>query len=121
MKWFKYLYLVLYVSKQIASDSQEVRDDEGPQRDGHGELCQGEVESDMANTIRVLSLGRLEYLQTLRIQHHLADRLKAARGNQQADNVLILVEHPPVYTTGMRTKVGQHLPVFILCQHILLP
>ena len=60
------------------------------------------------------------YRRTLRIQHHLADRLKSClepeeqlaqqqlgqlQEQQQAHNVLILVEHPPVYTTGIRTKV----------------
>lgn len=60
--------------------------------------------------IRVANLGRQEYLRTLGLQHRLAANLKAARdeggGGQHhpADHVLILVEHTPVYTTGMRTK-----------------
>jgi lipoate-protein ligase B len=59
-----------------------------------------------SNVIRVVNLGRMDYLRTLRIQHQLADRLKADRQREQpASNVLILVEHPPVYTTGIRTKV----------------
>jgi lipoate-protein ligase B len=57
--------------------------------------------------IRVVNLGLMDYLRTLRIQHYLAARLKWAQqqGQEPAPNVLILVEHPPVYTTGIRTKV----------------
>ena len=103
----------------VCFDQQETGDDEGPQCDGYGELCQGEVATAAAAMtnplIRVASLGLQDYLRTLSLQHRLAARLKAARGEESgsggqveppADNVLILVEHTPVYTTGMRTKAG---------------
>ena len=59
--------------------------------------------------IKVLNLGCLDYRRTLRIQHHLAARIRADREQEEPPtNVLILVEHPPVYTTGIRTKAGTH-------------
>jgi len=52
-------------------------------------------------TVTVLRLGRTCYRQALRVQEVLVDRIKQGVGG----NTLVLVEHPPVYTTGVRTKV----------------
>lgn len=49
----------------------------------------------------MLRLGRTCYRQALRVQEMLVDRIKQGVG----ENTLVLVEHPPVYTTGVRTKV----------------
>jgi lipoate-protein ligase B len=73
--------------------------------------------------MKVLNLGCMEYRRALRVQHHLAARLRTSQEQREltpcsphhlaakwgtseepAHNVLILVEHPPVYTTGIRTK-----------------
>jgi lipoate-protein ligase B len=78
--------------------------------------------------MKVLNLGCMDYRRALRVQHHLAARLRTSQeqrelapcsphhlaaergiseGQPPAYNVLILVEHPPVYTTGIRTKAGR--------------
>lgn len=68
------------------------------------------------NIIRVVNVGRLDYLRALRLQFRLADGLKEGRERgQPANNMLILVEHPPVYTTGMRTKARPQNE--LTCQH----
>jgi hypothetical protein len=74
--------------------------------------------------MKVLNLGCMEYRRALRVQHRLAARLRTSQEQRElapcsqhhlaaergiseeppAHNVLILVEHPPVYTTGIRTK-----------------
>ena len=74
--------------------------------------------------MKVLNLGCMDYRRALRVQHHLAARLRTSQEQRElapcsphhlaaergiseeppAHNVLILVEHPPVYTTGIRTK-----------------
>ncbi len=73
--------------------------------------------------MKVLNLGCMDYRRALRVQHHLAARLRTSQEQRElaphhlaaergiseeppAHNVLILVEHPPVYTTGIRTKAG---------------
>jgi len=50
--------------------------------------------------LTILRLGRMGYQQALAVQHRLVEKVKAGR-----EGVLVLVEHDPVYTTGMRTKV----------------
>jgi len=50
--------------------------------------------------LTTLRLGRMGYQQALTVQQRLVEKVKAGR-----EGVLVLVEHDPVYTTGMRTKV----------------
>jgi len=50
--------------------------------------------------LTILRLGRMGYQQALTVQQRLVEKVKVGR-----DGVLVIVEHNPVYTTGMRTKV----------------
>ena len=48
---------------------------------------------------RMLNLGRMSYSAALKVQESAAAKVKAKR----ASNMLLIVEHDPVYTTGVRT------------------
>ena len=55
--------------------------------------------------VSVLNLGRQSYRSALSVQNHLVARVQSnARSSLESGNTLILVEHPPVYTTGMRSS-----------------
>ena len=51
--------------------------------------------------VQLLKLGLKSYLPTWNLQKQLVNTVK--QSNNQ--NYLIFVEHKPVYTTGIRTKV----------------
>ena len=55
--------------------------------------------------VSVLRLGRMSHLPALSVQTKLVTRIQAniAQG-RESGNTVVLVEHPPVYTTGMRTR-----------------
>ena len=55
--------------------------------------------------VSVLRLGRMRYLPALEVQNKLVSRIQSniAEG-KESGNTLVLVEHPPVYTTGMRNR-----------------
>ena len=56
--------------------------------------------------ISMFRLGKLEYNRAYRVQEHLVKFLKSGvEKNISAPNFLILLQHTPVYTTGIRTKV----------------
>lgn len=66
----------------------------------------------MNRQLAVLDLGRQDYLDTLALQRDL--RLQLIAGNIVSD-VLVVVEHPPVYTLGRRTQLSSvPLPVPLL-------
>lgn len=48
-------------------------------------------------------LGRIEYREALALQ----ERLCAARQRDEVPDVLLLLEHPPVYTRGRRSAPGE--------------
>ena len=55
--------------------------------------------------VSVLNLGRQNYRSALSVQNHLVARVQSnARSGLESGNTLILVEHPPVYTTGIRSR-----------------
>jgi len=57
------------------------------------------------NTVKILRLGLLPYQASYRLQEHLVGEVK--RGVKAGDsnlNLLLLLEHYPVYTTGIRSK-----------------
>jgi len=59
----------------------------------------------MPSMVSVLDLGSMRYQTALAIQKTLVKRIQAAISSDQApSNTLVLVEHTPVYTTGMRSK-----------------
>jgi lipoate-protein ligase B len=58
-----------------------------------------------ANLLAVVDWGRTEYVDALRRQKALlADRM-----NEQAPDTLLLTEHEPIFTLGMRRGAEQHL------------
>jgi len=55
--------------------------------------------------VSVLKLGSMNYQKALAVQNILVSRIQSSLSSgQAAPNTLVLVEHTPVYTTGMRTK-----------------
>ncbi len=51
----------------------------------------------------VCHLGLVEYREALALQ----ERLRAARQEDELPDVLLLLEHPPVYTRGRRSQPGE--------------
>jgi len=59
----------------------------------------------MINKVKILRLGRVPYRAAYRLQDHLVSRIKENISSGDSSlNFLILLEHPPVYTTGIRSK-----------------
>ena len=55
--------------------------------------------------VSVLKLGRMSYLPALAVQSKLVARIQSNIAvGRESGNTLVLVEHTPVYTTGMRTR-----------------
>ena len=52
--------------------------------------------------VKLVKLGLKSYLPTWKIQQTLVEKVKLDR---KSENFLVLVEHNPVYTTGIRTNV----------------
>jgi lipoyl(octanoyl) transferase len=57
----------------------------------------------MASELWVANLGTVEYREAYAIQ----ERVRARRQADELPDVLLLVEHPPVYTRGRRTGPGE--------------
>lgn len=55
-------------------------------------------------SVDVIKLGRMSYCKALKVQERLVARTKACQSTSTCGS-LVLVEHPPVYTTGLRSKV----------------
>jgi lipoyl(octanoyl) transferase len=51
----------------------------------------------------VCNLGVVEYLEALALQ----ERIRAARQRDELPDVMLLLEHPPVYTRGRRSGPGE--------------
>jgi len=53
-----------------------------------------------SKVVNVLNLGRQKYKSALSVQNHLVARVQSnVSSGLDSGNTLILVEHPPVYTT----------------------
>jgi lipoyl(octanoyl) transferase len=52
------------------------------------------------------NLGRIDYREAVALQERLRERVQAG----ELGDLLLLLEHPPVYTTGRRSEPGE-LPV----------
>jgi lipoyl(octanoyl) transferase len=57
----------------------------------------------MAPEIWVCHLGVVEYREALALQ----ERMRAARQEDELPDVLLTLEHPPVYTRGRRSRTGE--------------
>ena len=55
-----------------------------------------------ARLVHILKTGRLNYGESLKLQKSISNRL--IQGDVKYKNVIILTEHNPVYTIGIRTK-----------------
>ncbi len=64
---------------------------------GHGNIGKAKA------LVHVWRLGRLRYQCALRLQLALADKLKDKQNSSSNSHTLLLLEHHPVYTTGIRT------------------
>ncbi len=54
---------------------------------------------------RVAQLGIVEYAKALEIQQKLVQRLiTRTKENKPVEHTLMLLQHPPTYTVGRRTK-----------------
>lgn len=63
----------------------------------------------MNRLVDVFNLGRLDYRSALRVQKHLlaeslASLQQSPSSQKPVKNTLLLVEHDPVYTVGLRRK-----------------
>lgn len=57
------------------------------------------------NTVNILRLGILPYRAGYKLQEHLVGEIKRRIGGGDPSlNLLLLLEHKPVYTTGIRSK-----------------
>lgn len=54
--------------------------------------------------VEVVRLGLLPYREALRVQEAYVRRCQAGGGGGGASHALLLCQHPPVYTTGIRQK-----------------
>lgn len=56
----------------------------------------------MSRLVKIWKLGKVDYSQALKLQKHIAD----LHHNDPKNNhdTLLLLEHPPVYTIGIRRK-----------------
>ena len=52
--------------------------------------------------VKLVNLGLKSYLPTWRIQQKLVEKVK---NDRKSENFLVLVEHNPVFTTGICTNV----------------
>ena len=60
----------------------------------------------LTNTIKILRFSEIGYRKAYMLQEHLVKVMKnRIKEDRPSSNVLILLEHTPVYTTGIRTKV----------------
>jgi lipoate-protein ligase B len=56
-----------------------------------------------ASELWVCQLGVIDYSAALAVQEH----IRAARQQQELPDVLLMLEHPPVYTRGRRSQPGE--------------
>lgn len=56
----------------------------------------------MSKLVHVLKTGTLSYVEGLKLQKSISSRI--IQGDEKYKNLLILTEHKPVYTIGIRTK-----------------
>lgn len=58
----------------------------------------------MERIIRVLRTGKLKYGDSLKLQQYFKQQHFLKGGNSNSKDVLVIVEHDPVYTIGIRNK-----------------
>lgn len=54
----------------------------------------------MSKIVQVLQVGRLTYVESLKLQKLISDKVK----RKETYDTLVIVEHNPVYTVGIRDK-----------------
>lgn len=57
----------------------------------------------MRKIIKIWNVGNITYGSALKLQTHIAN-LHFINDNNNVKDTLLILEHPPVYTTGIRTK-----------------
>lgn len=58
----------------------------------------------MSRIVHILRAGKLDYQKSLILQKSISDQIKTIKDDSQFKNTLIITEHNPVYTIGIRTK-----------------
>lgn len=58
----------------------------------------------MSRIVHILRAGKLDYNKSLILQKSISDQIKTIKDDSQFKNTLIITEHNPVYTIGIRTK-----------------
>lgn len=58
----------------------------------------------MSKIVHILRAGKLDYNKSLILQKSISDQIKTIKDESQFKNTLIITEHNPVYTIGIRTK-----------------
>lgn len=62
----------------------------------------------MAHVVHVWNIGRIAYTPALRLQKHLTELYKSSIDNscnaKPINDILLIVEHDPVYTVGIRNR-----------------
>ncbi|VDL63126.1 unnamed protein product [Nippostrongylus brasiliensis] len=56
-------------------------------------------------SFHVVNLGKLSYSMALEQQQKFLEIVKKSKSSEQSENVILAVEHPPVYTVGIRSKL----------------
>lgn len=63
------------------------------------------LSSLIKRSFKVVNLGRLSYTEGLKQQQKFLDLVKKAKAEEASLNFLLAVEHTPVYTVGIRSKL----------------
>lgn len=58
----------------------------------------------MSKIVHILRAGKLDYNKSLILQKSISDQIKTIKDDSEFKNTLIITEHNPVYTIGIRTK-----------------
>ncbi|KAK6055026.1 biotin/lipoate A/B protein ligase family protein [Cooperia oncophora] len=59
----------------------------------------------LKHSFKVVNLGKQSYAKGLEEQQKFLDLVKKAKENESALNYILAVEHTPVYTVGIRSKL----------------
>ena len=55
--------------------------------------------------VKIINLGRMNYMDALKIQFKYQTKLiDSVQAKRNVENYMIIVEHEPVYTIGIRSK-----------------
>lgn len=59
----------------------------------------------LLNSFKLVNLGRISYQDGLTQQQHYIEKVKASKTSSKSENYVLALEHHPVYTVGIRSKL----------------